>query len=216
MSSDNDSLCCPITGDLFRDPVLAEDGRLYEREAITRWIYQNGTSPFTRQALNINHLQPDEYIKKKANQRRLSTVTYNRDSDQVKLPRIRSAHNNHFVNRDVDITHIPEPPSGCFCFQNIRCSDIYDRCVGLVGCECIDRCPESIYDTCCSCLPVDGCEYIIRCICCVICVLIFVVMPFILLSRFARTPVTGSTLAWTPYIFPPPICFSMNQSTYNI
>ncbi len=30
-------LCCPITHELFIDPVLAEDGRTYEKEAITMY-----------------------------------------------------------------------------------------------------------------------------------------------------------------------------------
>ena len=46
---DDEGLICPITQEYFRDPVLAEDGRLYEREAITRWINEHRTSPFTRQ-----------------------------------------------------------------------------------------------------------------------------------------------------------------------
>ena len=32
MSKDDDCLICPITLELFRDPVLAEDGHTYERE----------------------------------------------------------------------------------------------------------------------------------------------------------------------------------------
>jgi len=31
-------LCCPITSDLFEDPVVAADGETYERNAIERWI----------------------------------------------------------------------------------------------------------------------------------------------------------------------------------
>lgn len=46
-----DSLQCPITFELFRDPVLAQDNYTYGREAIEQWIRNNGTSPVTRQAL---------------------------------------------------------------------------------------------------------------------------------------------------------------------
>jgi hypothetical protein len=31
-------LICPITQELMRDPVVAEDGYTYEREAILRWF----------------------------------------------------------------------------------------------------------------------------------------------------------------------------------
>jgi hypothetical protein len=31
---------CSITGQLFIDPVVTEDGHTYEREAISEWIHQ--------------------------------------------------------------------------------------------------------------------------------------------------------------------------------
>lgn len=42
---------CPITQDLMRDPVVAEDGHSYEREAIKRWFLSHNTSPLTNKAL---------------------------------------------------------------------------------------------------------------------------------------------------------------------
>lgn len=43
----SDDLCCPITLEPFNDPVVAEDGFTYEREAISVWIRKTGTSPST-------------------------------------------------------------------------------------------------------------------------------------------------------------------------
>jgi len=44
---------CPITLDIMFDPVLAADGRNYERSAIERWLREhNNTSPFTREIIN--------------------------------------------------------------------------------------------------------------------------------------------------------------------
>jgi GTP-binding protein EngB required for normal cell division len=49
---------CPISGDLMDDPVIAQDGRSYERELIKRWFGQcHGqgkplTSPVTREPMN--------------------------------------------------------------------------------------------------------------------------------------------------------------------
>ena len=63
-------LICPITLQLLRDPVKASDGHIYEREAITRWISLHGTSPFTRQTLQINDLVPDENVRNLANEKR--------------------------------------------------------------------------------------------------------------------------------------------------
>jgi len=58
-----DVLVCPISLQLFQDPVVAEDGHTYEREAITEWIRLNGTSPLTRQPLNIEALRPNFTLK---------------------------------------------------------------------------------------------------------------------------------------------------------
>ncbi|CAF4085472.1 unnamed protein product [Adineta steineri] len=56
-------LVCPITLRVFRDPVTAADGHTYERQAIVRWIKEHGTSPLTRQPLNIDDLMPDYDVK---------------------------------------------------------------------------------------------------------------------------------------------------------
>jgi hypothetical protein len=41
-------LLCPITHEVFEDPVLASDGFFYERRAIATWMRANTTSPTTR------------------------------------------------------------------------------------------------------------------------------------------------------------------------
>jgi serine/threonine protein kinase len=64
MNPPDDSLLCPITLELFRDPVLAQDGHTYERPAIIEWIQKNGTSPITGQHLSLEHLYPNYAIKK--------------------------------------------------------------------------------------------------------------------------------------------------------
>ena len=38
---------CAITHDLIVDPVIAEDGHVYEKKAITRWLATHSTSPKT-------------------------------------------------------------------------------------------------------------------------------------------------------------------------
>ena len=64
MATPTESLICPITLELFRDPVLAQDGHTYERQAIENWIQRNGTSPLTRQELSLEHLYPNHLVKK--------------------------------------------------------------------------------------------------------------------------------------------------------
>lgn len=39
------SLTCPLTGELLTDPVIATDGRTYERAAVTKWIVEHRTAP---------------------------------------------------------------------------------------------------------------------------------------------------------------------------
>ena len=58
-----DALCCPITSCIFEDPVLAEDGITYERQAITQWVRQNATSPMTRQPLSLANLRTNYAIR---------------------------------------------------------------------------------------------------------------------------------------------------------
>ena len=79
-------LFCPTTLELFRDPVIAGDGHVYEREAITQWILEHGTSPLTRERLQINELQPDFHLRQLANRRRNSTVSYQASENHVTFP----------------------------------------------------------------------------------------------------------------------------------
>src|SRR5271163_1888902 len=59
-----DSLKCPITYELFRDPVIGSDGHTYERKNITAWIQKHATSPITRQPMDLNSLRPNYIVKK--------------------------------------------------------------------------------------------------------------------------------------------------------
>lgn len=112
MTNDDENLTCPITQQLFRDPVLAEDGHLYERAAITRWINEHGTSPFTRQMLDANHLQLDDEVRKKAE--------LQREYDQLQRPPIHTSHNIHSITNGLatKIRSRPELPRPNVLLQN--------------------------------------------------------------------------------------------------
>lgn len=84
-----DDLICPITLQVFRDPVIAADGHVYEREAITQWIREHGTSPLTRQPLTLHDLKPDYVKKRLADQRRNSRVSFHAETNTVTLPPLR-------------------------------------------------------------------------------------------------------------------------------
>ncbi|CAF1459470.1 unnamed protein product [Rotaria sordida] len=64
ISASNYLLLCPISHVLFHDPVLAQDGHTYERNAIEEWIRRHGTSPMTAQPLYIKDLYPNHLVKK--------------------------------------------------------------------------------------------------------------------------------------------------------
>jgi len=71
-----DALTCPITLELFVDPVLASDGYTYERSAIIEWIkHHNGTSPMTRKPLKIKELKINRIVKQLADQYRSTTTS---------------------------------------------------------------------------------------------------------------------------------------------
>lgn len=59
-----DSLKCPITCELFRDPAIGSDGHTYEREGIILWLQQHGTSPITREPMTVESLRPNHSIRK--------------------------------------------------------------------------------------------------------------------------------------------------------
>ena len=84
----DDSLTCPITLQIFRDPVIAGDGHAYERAAISRWILEYGTSPLTRASLNIDELRADDHLRYLATQRRASCVSFNTHDTSIAVPNL--------------------------------------------------------------------------------------------------------------------------------
>ena len=49
-------LCCPITHELFKYPVVSRFGYSYEREAIEKWLLQKSSCPVTNQYMTIAYL----------------------------------------------------------------------------------------------------------------------------------------------------------------
>ena len=69
MSSDSsgvdvpDELRCPISCELFQDPVLAADGFNYEREHIEAWLRTHDRSPLTNAVLRHKELTPSNTVR---------------------------------------------------------------------------------------------------------------------------------------------------------
>lgn len=82
----SDALTCPITLELFIDPVLADDGHTYERSAIIEWIkFHNGTSPMTRQPINLKELKSNRVIKQLTDQYRSSLPSSSKISRELPI-----------------------------------------------------------------------------------------------------------------------------------
>jgi len=45
---------CPLTQERFKHPVLADDGHVYEKEAIEQWLKLHSSSPITRESIGKN------------------------------------------------------------------------------------------------------------------------------------------------------------------
>mmetsp|Transcript_8719 Transcript_8719/g.32165 ORF Transcript_8719/g.32165 Transcript_8719/m.32165 type:complete len:280 (-) Transcript_8719:462-1301(-) len=56
---------CPISRDLFHDPVIAADGHTYERREIRRWMQERNSSPLTNSPLESPNLVKDEEKRKR-------------------------------------------------------------------------------------------------------------------------------------------------------
>ncbi|QDS73995.1 hypothetical protein FKW77_008649 [Venturia effusa] len=57
-----DEYCCPISEDLFEDPVTTTDGQHYDRSAITRWFQIRRSSPCTGLPLASTSLSTDRRL----------------------------------------------------------------------------------------------------------------------------------------------------------
>lgn len=56
-------ITCPITHEIFNDPVIAADGHTYERNAIFEWFKTHDSSPKTGAKLSHRDLTPNHTLK---------------------------------------------------------------------------------------------------------------------------------------------------------
>ena len=55
-------LQCPIRHEIMNNPVVAEDGHTYEREALARWLSEKNSSPLTGQPMGTR-MVPNHAVK---------------------------------------------------------------------------------------------------------------------------------------------------------
>ena len=60
---DTELLSCPLTLDMFVDPVTTPYGHTFERKAIVEWVQETNQCPLTRQPLSVDALTPARTMK---------------------------------------------------------------------------------------------------------------------------------------------------------
>ena len=58
-----DCLCCPITGGVMSQPVVAPSGKTFEYSSLRQWVLRHGTDPTTSQPLSVHDLYPNLVIR---------------------------------------------------------------------------------------------------------------------------------------------------------
>ena len=54
MNINENDITCPITKQIFSNPVIADDGNVYEKDAIIKWLELKNTSPINRSNISYN------------------------------------------------------------------------------------------------------------------------------------------------------------------
>ncbi len=86
---------CPITLLPMKDPVIAQDGHTYEREAIVHWLQTNPNSPLTRQPMRIDALKQNTKLKQaieRYNKKEEKKVKGDSYAIPVALPSVEADH----------------------------------------------------------------------------------------------------------------------------
>ncbi|CAE8592875.1 unnamed protein product, partial [Polarella glacialis] len=100
-------LCCPILQSLLEDPVVAEDGNTYEREAIEGHLIVRQQSPMTNTAMG-KQVQPNQGVKTQVVNYKEKTV-----SEIISVvPRIPSGEGAKLLRRAEDFIRPRLPDSG--------------------------------------------------------------------------------------------------------
>lgn len=62
---DPEEICCPISFEIYKDPVRATDGHTYERKCIETWFRLHDTSPWTGLKLSDKSLTKDVRMRRR-------------------------------------------------------------------------------------------------------------------------------------------------------
>jgi len=84
--AEHNHFMCPITHELINDPVVAEDGHTYERQAIITWVQNKETSPKTNLSMpsGINMMISNHFAKTSIEEARLVQLRNFSGEDRVR------------------------------------------------------------------------------------------------------------------------------------
>merc|ERR1712139_39986 len=77
LCDENAEMCCPVTLMLFRNPVIASDGFMYEEDSVKQLIRNRQVSPITREPLRSEYFQ--------ARQKRSEVLKFREDRAEALL-----------------------------------------------------------------------------------------------------------------------------------
>jgi Mg-chelatase subunit ChlD len=113
-----DSITCPITQDVMKDPVQGNDGQTYERNAIVKWLNEKRISPQTREPMSVNDLKVNASIRflcDKYHAGEFGTVSNTRKQASVSTSNIKLDHkvfknneNQIMLNFSIDEESFPK------------------------------------------------------------------------------------------------------------
>ena len=97
----HDALTCPISLDLFKDPVIVTSGHTYEREYIANVIHQSGKDPQTRQKLKLDDIASNYLVSQIVNifnsSEEFNEKTYNDIIKLLKCPLSKKLYSNPYL-----------------------------------------------------------------------------------------------------------------------
>ena len=96
-----ESLICPITGEIMKDPVMALDGHTYEREAIATWFEEKQTSPLTGAHLESKTLITNHTLRKLLEEMGHET-SYSSTQEQQSVPLQLNQQTINFYDNEED------------------------------------------------------------------------------------------------------------------
>ncbi|KAJ9186445.1 hypothetical protein P3X46_002017 [Hevea brasiliensis] len=153
---------CPITGQLFNDPVTLETGQTYERKAIQEWLQRgNTTCPITRQALSANSLPKTNYVLK-----RLITSWKEQYPDIAQEFLYSETPRTSFSSSSVKETPLASTPSRMFDFRSCNSTDshIHQRSKRFVQ-SAVSTSPTSVISQATIETIINGLKPHISCLC---------------------------------------------------